>query len=142
MTKNALFLLALVSSLAAPACVITETPPRDVGSANADGSVYLGWNLIGRADKQTDHDEYLVGAGVGNFSAFRLHAEKPVALNEVLVIFADGTRWVAPAPQTMGVNETSQPIALPNGPRAIYSITITGAPTTDLLSRVDIDGFR
>jgi hypothetical protein len=42
----------------------------------------------------------------------------------------------------MGANETSAPIALPNGPRGIYSITITGAPTTDLLSRVDIDGFR
>jgi len=141
MIKNTLVLSALLA-LSSSACVITETPPRDVGSVNSDGTVYLGWNLIGRADKADDHDEYLVGAGVGNFTAFRLHAEKPVAFTEVLVIFADGTRWVAPGPQSMGANETSAPVQLPNGPRGIYSITLSGKPTTDLLARVDIDAFR
>ena len=143
-TNAALTQLALLAflSIAAPACVITETPPRDVGSVNADGTVYLGWNLIGRADKQVDHDEYVVGAGVGNFTAFRLHSEKPVSFTEILVTFADGQRWVAPGPQSMGANEMSAPIALPNGPRPIYSITLSGKPTTDLLSRVDIDAMR
>lgn len=141
MTKNALLLLALFS-IGAPACVIATTPPRDVGSVNSDGTVYLGWNLVGRPDHATDQDTWPVGAQVGNFTAIRLHSEKPVSITRVLVVFADGQQWVAPAPATMGADEWSSPIPLPNGPRAISSITISGAPTTDLLSRLDVDGFR
>lgn len=141
MTKNTLLMLALMS-FASPACVITTTPPRDVGSVNSDGTVYLGWNLVGKPDKSTDQDTYLVGANNGTFSAIRLNADKPVAFTQVLVIFADGERWVAPAPATLGAGEITPPIPLPNGPRAIYSIVVSGAPTADLLSKVEINANR
>jgi hypothetical protein len=143
MKKNALVLLSVLA-LATPACVITATPPRDVGSVNADGSVYLGWHLIARDDKShpNDVETYEVGAQLGNFSTIRLHSEKPIALAQVLVIFANGERWVAPAPPALGAEEWSAPIQLSGGPRPIHSIVVTGRSTTSLLSKLEINATR
>jgi hypothetical protein len=143
MTKNALVMLAVLS-LGAPACTVTTTS-RDVGSVASDGSVYLGWNLVGRDHKDpnvNDSDTYDIGQQVGAFSAIRLHAEKPLTLAQVLVIFADGERWVAPAPPALGQDQWSAPIPLPRGQRAIHSIVVAGRPNTDLLSRLEIYGTR
>lgn len=145
MTKQALSILFALSalSLAAPACVITNTT-RDVGSTASDGTVYLGWNLIGREKdpNANDEDTYDIGAGLGNYSAIRFKAEKPIAFAQVLVIFANGERWVAPAPAALGNNEWSAPIQLPGGPRPIHSIVVTGRSTASLLSRLEIHGYR
>lgn len=138
MTKNALVLLSLLS-LAAPACTITTTT-RDVGSVSTDGSVYLGWNLID--NKGNDSDTYDIGAQLGAYSAIRLHADKPVELGQVQVVFADGERWLAPAPAAMNGDEWSAPIPLPRGPRPIHSVVIAGKATTSLLARVEIYGYR
>lgn len=143
MTKNALAMLALLS-LAAPACVIRTTAPRDVGSVSADGSVYLGWHLVNRAtaSKPEDQETYDVGAHLGAFSAIRMHTEKPVAFSQVLVIFANGERWVAPAPAAMGADEWTAPIQLPGGPRPIHSIVVNGHSTTSLLAKLEFHGTR
>lgn len=143
MNKNALVLLSVLS-LAAPACVITTTN-RDVGSVAADGSVYLGWHLIRRDDKNpnaNDQETYDIGAQLGNFSTIRINADKPVAIARVHVIFANGERWDAPAPAALGGNEWSAPIQLPGGPRPIHSVVIDGRSTTSLLSRVEVHGTR
>lgn len=134
--KNALVLLAL--SIAAPACVVTTTS-RDVGSVAADGSVYLGWHLLKNTN---DTETYEVGSQLGGFSTVRLHAEKPLALGQVLVIFADGERWVAPAPAALGQEEWSSPIPLPGGPRAIHSVVVQGRATTSQLAKLEIHGGR
>ncbi len=142
MKKNAVALLCLLS-LASSACVVTTTT-RDVGSVAADGSVYLGWHLIARDNKSNVNDEetYDVGAQLGNFSALRLHADKPIQFAQVLVIFANGERWVAPAPPELGTDAWSQPIPLPGGPRAIHSVVVTGKSATSLLARLEIHGVR
>jgi hypothetical protein len=143
MNTKSLVLLSVLS-LAAPACVVHTTAPRDVGSVAADGSVYLGWHLV-RSNKKTnanDVETYDVGAHIGNFSAIRIHAEKPTALAEVLVIFANGERWVAQAPAMLNTEEWSAPIALPGAPRAIHSIVVTGQPTGSLLSKIELHGYR
>lgn len=141
--KKTAFAVLSVLSLAAPACVITSTQ-RDVGSVAADGTVYLGWHLVNRDGKNgaDDQETYDVGAQLGNFSAIRLHADKPVSLTQVLVIFADGERWVAPAPNALGDNQWTAPLALPRGPRAIHSVVVLGRSTTSLLSRLEIHGNR
>jgi hypothetical protein len=142
MKKNAFLLLSMLS-LAAPACVITTTT-RDVGTVSPDGSVFLGWHLIRRDEKTNANDQetYDVGAQLGTFSAIRLHADKPLALAQVRVIFADGERWIAPAPQGLGAEEWSAPIQLPGGPRAIHSVVVFGRSTTSLLSKLEIHGTR
>ena len=144
MKKHAFVMLSLaaLASMAAPACVVTTTN-RDVGSVAADGTVYLGWNLIGREKDPSanDQDTYDVGAQLGTFSSIRLRAEKPVVIAQVLVIFADGERWNAPAPAELGTDQWSAPIQFP-GPRAIHSIVVSGRPTTSLLSRLEIHGNR
>lgn len=144
MNKNT-FVLLSVLSLALPACVVTTTAPRDVGSVAADGSVYLGWHLINRgnnANGGNDQETYDVGAQVGAFSTIRLHGDKPIALAQVLVIFANGERWTAPAPAQLGNDEWSAPIQLPGGPRPIHSIVIFGRSTTSLLAHLEIHGGR
>jgi len=144
MKKNALVLLSVLS-LAAPACVITTTPPRDVGSVSADGTVYLGWHLLRQDRKNPNLDDvetYDVGAQHGNFSSIRLHADKPLALTRVHVIFANGERWDAPTPPALAQEGWSAPIQLPGGPRQIHSIVITGRSTTSLLSHLEIHGTR
>ena len=149
MKKHALVMLAWLSlvglaSFAAPGCVITDTS-RSVGSVASDGSVYLGWNLIGSDGgngKPDDSDTYDIGAGLGNYSAIRLHAEKPIQLTQVLVIFANGERWVAQAPGGLNTDEWSAPIALPGGPRPIHSIVVIGRSTSSLLSKLEIHGLR
>ncbi|MGZ3423620.1 MAG: hypothetical protein ACXVEF_18305 [Polyangiales bacterium] len=142
MTKNALVMLAVLS-LGAPACVVTTTT-RDVGSLNADGTVYLGWNLVGGDNKTgaNDQDTYYVGQQVGAFSAIRLHSEKPISVAQVLVVFADGERWIAPVPAQLGNDQWTAPIPLPRGPRAIHSIVVFGRSTAALLSRLEIHGTR
>jgi hypothetical protein len=143
MNKRVFMMLCLVS-LAVPACVVTTTN-RDVGSVASDGTVYLGWNLIGRDggnNKPNDQDTYDIGAHLGSFSAIRLHVEKPIAFAEVLVIFANGERWVAQVPPVLNNEEWSPAIPLPGGPRQIHSIVVTGRSTTSLLSRLEIHGFR
>jgi hypothetical protein len=121
------------------------TTTRDVGAVNADGTVYLGWNLIGKdggKGNPNDSDTYDIGAQMGNFSALRLHSEKPIAFAQILVVFADGERWVAPGPAAMGAEEWSQPIPLPRGPRPIHSVVVTARSTNSLLSRLEIHGTR
>ena len=144
MTKHALVLLSLLS-LSAPACVIHTQAPRDVGSVNADGTVFLGWHLINRDSKSNngnDMETYDIGAAQGNFSSIRLMSEKPISLWIVRVIFANGEQWDAPVPPTMGANEWTNPIQLPGGPRPIHSIVVYGRSTTSLLSKVEIHGGR
>lgn len=138
MTKKALALFALLS-LAAPACTITTTT-REVGSVASDGSVYLGWNLID--NKGNDQDTFDIGANLGAYSTIRLHAEHPITFGQVLVIFADGERWIAPAPQALAEGEWSAPIPLPKGPRAIHSVVVNGRSTAGLLSRLEVYGTR
>ena len=142
MNKTALVLLAALA-LAAPAGTITSHS-RDGGSVASDGSVYLGWHLLNKDGKVNGNDEesYAVGAQLGSFSAIRLHADKPVALAQVLVIFANGERWVAPAPQELGADQWSAPIPLPGGPRAIHSVVVHGRSTTSILSHFEIYGSR
>jgi hypothetical protein len=142
MNKHALVLLSVLS-LAAPACVITTTS-RDVGSVNADGSVYLGWHLLQRNEKTNANDQevYEVGAQVGAFSSIRLHADKPLSLARVHVIFANGERWDAPAPPGLNTDEWSAPIQLPGGPRPIHSIVIDGRSTSSLLAKLEVHGGR
>lgn len=145
MKTKALVLLSLFAvALAAPACVVTAAPPRDVGTVSADGSVFLGWHLLSRDNKTgaDDQETYAVGAQLGTFSALRLHADKPLGLAQVLVIFADGERWVLPAPHGLGADEWTQAIPLHGGPRAIHSIVVTGQPTTSLLSKLEFHGHR
>lgn len=145
MNKNALLLLSVLSvaSLAAPACTITTTANRDVGSLNADGSVYLGWHLLNRDNKSgNDRETYDVGAQLGAFSSIRLHGDKPIAIAQVLVIFANGEQWVAPAPAGLANDEWSQPIPLPGGPRPIHSIVVYGRSTASALSKLEIHGGR
>ena len=146
MKKYALVMLAVFSfaSFAAPACVIRDTT-RDVGSVAADGTVYLGWNLIGSdggKSQPNDQDTYTIGPNLGAFSALRLHAEKPIAIVQVQVNFADGQSWVAPAPAALNTDEWSAPIAIPGGPRVIQSIVVVGRATTSLLSKLEIHGTR
>ena len=144
MTKNALALLSFLA-LAAPACVVTTQAPRDVGTVNADGSVFLGWHLLNRDNKSNggvDVETYDIGAQHGNFASIRLYSEKPIALTRVHVIFANGERWDAPAPPAMNANEWTGPIQLPGGPRPIHSIVIYGRSTTSLLSKFEIYGGR
>lgn len=139
MNKIAFLLLGL---LAAPACTITTTN-RDVGSVAADGTVYLGWHLMNRDNKAgNDQETFDIGAQVGGFSTLRLHADKPMTLAQVLVIFANGERWTAPAPAALGNDEWSQPIQLPGGPRPIHSIVVTGRSTTSLLAKLELHGGR
>lgn len=143
MNKNALALLALLSLI--PACTVTTTGAREVGSVAADGSVYLGWHLINRDNKKNngnDLETYDIGANLGNFSTIRLHSEKPVTIAQLHVIFANGERWDAPAPAAMNNDEWSAPIQLPGGPRPIHSIQFVGRSTTALLSKVEIYGGR
>jgi hypothetical protein len=142
--KKHLFVMLSVLSLAAPACVIRDTS-RDVGSVASDGTVYLGWNLIGSdggPSKPNDEDTYDLGANLGSFSAIRLHAEKPISIVQVLVVFANGERVAVQAPAAMNTDEWSAPIPLPGGPRQIYSIVVTGRATTSLLSKLEIHGTR
>ena len=88
--KTALVLIS-VMSLVTPACVITQTAPRDVGALNADGTVYLGWHLIARPkNNANDRETYDVGAQLGNFSALRIHVDSAVSLAQVSVILANG----------------------------------------------------
>jgi hypothetical protein len=145
MKKNTLLLVSVLS-LALPACVVTTTAPRDVGSVAADGSVYLGWHLLNRDNKNKpdnlDQETYDIGAQVGGFSTIRLHADKPIAVAQVLVIFANGERWAAPAPAVLGQNEWSAPIQLPGAPRPIHSIVVTGRSTTSLLAHLELHGGR
>ncbi len=142
MNKTALVLLSALA-LAAPACTVTSHS-RDVGSVASDGSVYLGWHLLNKDGKVNGNDEetYDIGAQLGNFSTIRLHADKPVSLAQVLVIFANGERWVAPAPQALAADQWSAPIALPGGPRAIHSVVVHGRSTTSLLAHFEIYGGR
>jgi hypothetical protein len=144
MTKSALVLLSLLS-LAAPACVVHTQAPRDVGSINADGSVFLGWHLLNRDNKGNngnDSETYDIGAQVGNFSSIRLFSDRPISIAQVHVIFANGERWDAPAPPVMNANEWTGPIQLPGGPRPIHSIIINGRSTSSLLAKVEIHGGR
>jgi hypothetical protein len=142
MKKNILALLSVLS-LATPACVVHTTAPRDVGSVSADGSVFLGWHLLNRASakRPVDVETYDIGAQHGAFSTIRLHADKPIAINEVLVIFANGERLVAPAPAGMGQDEWTAPIQL-GAPRPIHSIVVQGTSSTSLLAKLEIFGGR
>jgi hypothetical protein len=142
MTKKILLLLGLLS-IAAPACVV-RTTNREVGSVSSDGSVYLGWHLLARDNRGggDDQETYDIGAHLGPFSAIRLHADRPVTLTQVLVIFADGERWVAPAPQVLGQDEWTNPIFLPRAPRPIHSIVVFGRSTTSLLAHLEFYGSR
>ncbi len=142
MKKNALVLLSVLS-LAAPACVITTTN-RDVGSVNADGSVYLGWHLLNRNEKTNANDQetYDVGVQLGAFSSIRLHADKPMSIARVHIIFANGERYDAPAPPALGAEEWSPPLQLPGGPRPIHSIVVDGRSTTSLLAKLELHGGR
>lgn len=143
MNKHVFAMLTLLSLAAAPACVVTTTT-REVGSVAADGSVYLGWNLIGNDGGKSnpfDTDTYDIGANFGGFSMLRLHADKPVAFAQIQVIFADGERWIAQGPPSLNADETSAPIVLPGG-RAIHSVVIVGRATNSLLTKVEIYGLR
>jgi hypothetical protein len=140
--KHVLALLASLT-LVTPACVIRTTAPRPVGALNTDGSVFLGWHHVAKNQNQgPDREAYDVGAQLGNFSSIRLHADSPVAIDEVLVIFANGERWVAPGPLALAGGEWSQPIPLPGGARPIHSVVLTGRATTGLLSTVEVHGAR
>lgn len=144
MKNHALLLLSLLS-VATPACVVTTTAPRDVGSISSDGSVYLGWHLLNRDNKTNggnDVETYDVGAQHGGFSAIRIHTDRPISLAEVLVIFANGERWAAPAPATMNANDWTAPLPFPSPQRPIHSIVITGRSTSSLLARVEVHGTR
>lgn len=142
MTKTALVMLSLLS-LATPACVVTTTN-RDVGSVAADGSVFLGWHLIARDNKSSvdDQETYDIGNQFGAFSTLRLHVDRPTTITQVLVIFADGERWVAQAPAALAQNEWSAPIPLPRGPRPIHSVIVTGRSSSSMLAKLEIYGTR
>jgi hypothetical protein len=142
MNKPVLLLLSVLS-LAAPACVVHTTAPRDVGSLNADGSVFLGWHLFRSSGPGgVDREVYDVGQQLGNFQALRLHADRPVEITQVLVIFADGERWMAPAQQVLDTNQWSAWIPLPRAPRPIHSVEILGRSTSAMLANVDVHGLR
>ena len=137
MTFRTFLLLTAVASIA-PACTVYV---REPGAVISDGSVYLGFSLISAKGK-VDNEEYPVGQQHGAFSAIRLHADESVSLNQVVVIFADGERFTAPTPATLGGGQSSGLIALPRGPRPIHSILVAGKSQRKGLAKVEIYATR
>jgi hypothetical protein len=133
-----LCLLALIGVAATPACTIYVNEP---GAVMKDGSVYLGFHLYS-GKGGFDREEYPIGQKHGAFRSLRLHADKGVEVNEVQVIFADGERWVAPAPGGLAQGQWSQEIVLPRGPRAIHSVWVGGKSQSKRLANVEIYGTR
>lgn len=132
------FLLLTAVAITAPACTVYV---REPGTVSSDGTVYLGFSLISAKEK-VDREEYPVGQQHGAFSAIYLHADQSVSLSQVVVIFADGERFTAPAPATLGGGQSSPVIALPRGPRAIHSILVTGKSQQKGLAKVEIYAKR
>jgi hypothetical protein len=64
----------------------------------------LGWDLFDARGKP-DRERYPVGQQHGSFSSIRLHADKAATLSQVVVIFMDGERFIAPAPSSMGAGQ-------------------------------------
>jgi hypothetical protein len=123
---------------ASTACTIYTA---ETGAVSSDGSVYLGWSLFsGRGN--AEREDYPVGQQHGAFSSFRLRASKAVALHEVTVILADGERFRAPVPGTLGAGQWSDPIALPGGAREIHSFVITAKSQSKQLAKLEIYGTR
>ena len=98
----------------------TNTPK---GTVLEDGSVYLGFNLIPR--KQRDH-WMLVGEEHGYFSSLRFSVEdRPVTLDKLVVEFGDGQEWTAPVQGTFQPGAWSDDLKLP-APKTIHKVTFYG----------------
>ena len=139
MKKTTLVLISLLA-VAMSACVVTAQPPREPGTVNSDGSVYLGWRLLSRNKGKNDRETYNMGAQLGTFTSLRLTTDKPAALAQVTVIFANGEQWMAPIPASLAGGEWSGAIALPGAPRAIHSVVIDGHATGSMHAKVEIHG--
>jgi len=132
--RTVLLLAALATT--APACVVHVTEP---GAVTPDGSVYLGFDLFSSKGK-SDRERILVGQELGAFSSIRLNADAPVALNQVVVIFADGERFNAPVPARLAGGQWTGTIALPRGARPIHSIVVTAKSQGKHLAKIEIYG--
>lgn len=142
MKKPVLALLAVVT-LSLSACVVNNTPPRDVGSAAADGSIYLGWRLVSKEKKGgTDRETFNVGDGLGTYSSLRVTTDRAVNIAQLVVIFSNGEQWIAPAPGDLAAGQWTNPIALPGAPRAIHSIVVDGRAASTMHAKVEIHGTR
>jgi hypothetical protein len=135
MNLRSLLLPALLLA-AAPACVVHTLEP---GAVTSNGSVYLGFSLFDDKGKP-DREKYAVGQQLGQFSSLQLVADHAVTVSKVVVIFADGERFTAPAPRRLGAGQSSPLIALPRGPRAIHSVVIAAQSDHKLLSKIEVYG--
>ena len=135
MSLRLLFLLGAIA-VASPACVVYATEP---GAVTSDGSVYLGFDLYSGKGK-SDRESYPVGQQLGAFSTIWLTADEPVAVQQVLVVFADGERYNAPVPATLGGHRSSPAIRLPRGPRQIHSIVVGAKSQNKHLAKIEIYG--
>ncbi len=135
--------LLLLAALALPACIINAAPPREVGSAATDGSVYLGWRLVSKEKKgANDRETFPVGERFGTFSTIRLTTDRPLNLAQVVVIFMNGEQWIARAPAALSGGQWSEVIALPGAPRAIHSVVVDGIATSTMHAKLEIHATR